>query len=255
MSRIKNMLCLVTVCVLACGHSHGNEVAARRAELEACAKTFDLCEDLDAPAPIPPPIAIKNKYNLTEADLLADIRWLSQKYGVSETNAENRLCREQSVLWLGIHGNTNDLPWLSTIMHNPADYAQPASIRASVGILRHSAELIPLARSILTNEVSFSSGLRGRTNCLLLGLCEEGKSDLYINDPSQHARIAAFFLERAAIERTSPLLADSCACRLNPSYRHSQQRRDNLAAARPPNLTGKPAELYDAAQADAAQSD
>lgn len=170
MSRIKNMLCLVTVCVLACGHSHGDEVAARRAELEACAKTFDLCEDLDAPAPIPPPIAIKNKYNLTEADLLADIRWLSQKYGVSETNAENRLCREQSVLWLGIHGNTNDLPWLSTIMHNPADYAQPASIRASVGILRHSAELIPLARSIFDKRGVVFFWIKGPSELLVAGV-------------------------------------------------------------------------------------
>ena len=67
--------------------------------------------------------------------------------------------------------------------------------------------------------------------------------------------IASFFLERAAVEQEDALFIDRCAHTLNPTYRHSQQRRDNLAALRPPNLTGKPAELYDAAQADAAQED
>ena len=86
-------------------------------------------------------------------------------------------------------------------------------------------------------------------------MCIEGESDDYVNDLVQHARIAAFFLVLAAVDAEQPLGADYNACRLNPSYRHSQQRRDNLAALRPPDLTGKPAELYDAAQADAAQED
>ena len=96
-------------------------------------------------------------------------------------------------------------------------------------------------------------GIRRSVHCGLLGMCTEGKSDGYIDDPAQHARIASFFLEWAAVDNDEPLDADDFACRLNPSYRHSQQRRDNLAALRPANLTGKPAELYDAAQADAAQ--
>jgi hypothetical protein len=62
-------------------------------------------------------------------------------------------------------------------------------------------------------------------------------------------------MERAAVETNDTLFVDRCAYTLNPTYRHSQQRRDNLAALRPPGLTGKPAELYDAAQRDAAQSD
>ena len=71
----------------------------------------------------------------------------------------------------------------------------------------------------------------------------------------EYNNCAAFSLERAADEHEEPLGADAFACRLNPSYRHSQQRRNNLAALRPPGLTGERAELYDAAQADAAQED
>jgi hypothetical protein len=47
------------------------------------------------------------------------------------------------------------------------------------------------------------------------------------------------------------LYVDRVACDLNPSYRHSQQRRDNLARLRKPGLTGLPAQIYDAAQRDA----
>ena len=47
------------------------------------------------------------------------------------------------------------------------------------------------------------------------------------------------------------LYVDRVACELNPSYRHSQQRRDNLAKLRPAGLTGEQAEIYDARQRDA----
>ena len=53
------------------------------------------------------------------------------------------------------------------------------------------------------------------------------------------------------METNKTLYVDQVACELNPSYRHSQQRRDNLARLRKPGLTGLPAQLYDAAQRDA----
>ena len=53
------------------------------------------------------------------------------------------------------------------------------------------------------------------------------------------------------LEMDSTLYVDQVACELNPSYRHSQQRRDNLARLRKPGLTGLPAQIYDAAQRDA----
>ena len=44
--------------------------------------------------------------------------------------------------------------------------------------------------------------------------------------------------------RTLDLYVDEVACRLNPTYRHSQQRRDNLARLRKPGLTGLPAQNF-----------
>ena len=64
-------------------------------------------------------------------------------------------------------------------------------------------------------------------------------------------RIATFFLERAALERDCMLFVDRVTCELNPSYRHSQARRDNLAKLRPQGLTGEPAAIYDGRQRDA----
>lgn len=214
---------------------------------------FYPSDDLTEPDVPPSPLEIKSKYSLTDSEFIADLIALSQKYGIAETNQDKRVCRETAFSWIGQFGNTNNLAYLATVMTNSSDYAQESALFASFCLLEHSPELIPFARNVITNSNVFSVGLRWRVNVGLLHLCEEGKSDDYINDPEQHTRIAAFFLERAAVDAERPLGADNLACRLNPAYRHSQQRRDNLATLRPPNLTGKPAELYDAAQADAAQ--
>ena len=132
---------------------------------------------------------------------------------------------------------------------------EESAVFAGLSILKHSTDIIPFARDVVTNACVYSSGLRGSTYIRLLDICTQRYADMYINDPEQEARIASFFLERAAVEQEDTLFIDRCAHTLNPTYRHSQQRRDNLAALRPPNLTGKPAELYDTAQADAAQED
>jgi hypothetical protein len=141
-------------------------------------------------------------------------------------------------------------------MTNSSDYAQKAAVGASIAINQHSDALIPLAREIVTNSVAFSHGLRQWTYILLCDMSgADGPSDSYIDDPAVHARIGSFFLERAAVEREFTLDVDEYAYELNPWYRHSQQRRANLAALRPLGLTGRPAEIYDAAQRDAAQED
>jgi len=213
-------------------------------------------DDLNDEDVSPTPDDIIRKYNVTTNDVLRDLWSLSAKYSPSETNDEKRLAREHAFMWIGSYGGTNDLAQLATVMTNSADYAQEYALMASFCILEHSPELIPLVRSVVTNSCVYSAGIRSQIYVYLLRLCEEGKSDDYINDPAQHARIAAFFLERAAAERTDSILfVDRAAYELNPSYRHSQQRRDNLAALRPPGLTGKPAELYNARQQDAAQED
>ena len=82
-------------------------------------------------------------------------------------------------------------------------------------------------------------------------MCNAANTNTFVNNVQIRSNIAAFFLERATCEADSPLYVDEVACRLNPSYRHSQQRRDNLARLRKPGLTGLPAQIYDAAQRDA----
>ena len=68
----------------------------------------------------------------------------------------------------------------------------------------------------------------------------------------QKDRIAAYFLSRVDLER-EPIYAflDGKVCEMFPSYRHSQRRRDNLAAVSDPTLTGAPKEVYEARVRDA----
>ena len=226
----------------------------RLAELEVLTR-FWPCDDLNDPDVPPSPLEVKNKYVLTDAEFVGDLVALSQRYGVTETNQDFRICRERAFSWIGEFGNTNTLEYLSTIMTNSSDYAQESALFAGFGIMKRQPELVSFARGVVTNTWCYSQGLRGSVYVGLLNLCQEGESDSYINDPAQHQRIASFFLERAAVEQNDILFIDYSTCILNPWYRHSQQRRDNLAALRPPGLTGKPAELYDAAQADAAQGE
>lgn len=216
---------------------------------------YEPSDDLTVAESIPTPDVVIRKYNITTNEVVQDLWALVASCGISATNSESAAVREGAVLFIGKYGCTNDLGQLAAILTNRADCAQEAALNASYRISKCLPTLIPLARSIITNDVAFSAATRRLANVRLLDYCQENKSDDYINDPAQHARIAAFFLERAALDRERPLGADRCACQLNPSYRHSQQRRDNLAALRPPGLTGRPAELYDAAQRDAAQGE
>ncbi len=217
--------------------------------------SFVPSDDLSEEDIEPTPDDIIRKYHVTTNDVLQDLKVIVSQNDATATNFYSQVRRTSAVAWIGQYGTTNDLAYLATIMTNSADYAQDSAVGASMAILEHSPMLIDFARGIVTNRVVYSMGIRRSVHCGLLGMCTEGESDGYIDDPAQHARIAAFFLERAAVDNEEPLGADNFACRLNPSYRHSQQRRNNLAALRPPNLTGKPAELYDAAQADAAKGD
>ncbi len=216
---------------------------------------FIPSDNLDAAVPEPTPDEIIVKYHVTTNTVIEDLKEIVRRSDITETDFYAKVPRQSAVSFIGQYGGTNDLPYLHTIMTNSSDYAQHAAIGACISILHESSMLMDLAREIVTNSSVYSGGLRGWTYSILIGMCSQGESDSYIDNPAQHARIAAFFLERAAVEEDDILFIDRCACRLNPWYRHSQQRRDNLAALRPPDLTGRPAELYDAAQADAAQDD
>ena len=258
MSNTKLTLVVKAVMILAVGvvvpYASADEAqGGRRAEIEAVCDYITGC---DANEVVPTPDVVRDKYHMTNAEVAGELIAISRKYGLSETNEFKRLTRYRAVAYIGRYGGTNDLPYLVTIMTNSSDYAQKAAVGASITINQHSDALIPLAREIVTNSVAFSHGLRQWTYILLSDMSgAEGPSDSYIDDPAQHARIGAFFLERAGVDTEFPLYMDKCARMLNPWYRHSQQRRANLATLRPPGLTGKRAELYDAAQRDAAHED
>ena len=222
----------------------------RIAELEGICGAPPSCNVEDQiHDPIPTNIIVK--YGISRRQLVDDLIFISNKYSANETNEDNRTVRDMAICYVGQYGDTNDLPFLSVIVTNRADYAQESAIMASLALLKSSSELISFARCVATNRLLFTVDTYRNVENWLYGMCKENESDDYFNDAVQHDRVAAYFLERAALPYERPLGADYFACEMNPSYRHSQARRDNLSRNRPPNLTGRQAELYDARQRDA----
>lgn len=222
----------------------------RIAELEQIS-LLEPPDDLTREFVLPTPLDVKKKYNITDIQLRQDIEMLTKKYNAQETNEQNRLSRIISVCWLGLYGTTNNLAYLKTIMDNPNDYAQEAAMESCIELLKMTSELIPLVRDVATNRVCYSVELKKRSYRILQGLSVSGLSSAYISNVNVRTRIALYMLERAALEHDCPLYIDQVACELNPSYRYSQARRDNLAKLRKPGLTGLAAKLYDDAQRDA----
>ena len=222
----------------------------RISELERIA-LYEESDWIEEKEVIPTPIDAKEKFNLTSAQLLEDIITLSEKYNISETNESRKLCRKMAVSWIGFYGTTNNLPYLRNIMYNNQDFAQRNAMLSSLMLLIKEESYISLARDIVTNKVVFSDKLRGALYTSLHTRCMRGRSSNYVDDEAFHSRVAAFFLERAALEEDDTLYVDRVACELNPSYRHSQQRRDNLARLRPPGLTGEQADIYNFRERDA----
>ena len=253
MKKIK-LLCCVVLTALMPGVYAATQ-AERIAELERIAlyEQSDVIED-DEVEIIPTPADAKKKFNLTDAQLLEDIKILEKKYSVAETNDEKRYCRKMAVLWLGWYGSTNDYSYVKSIMYNPNDYAQEYAIKTLIERTKQSDLLLSIATEVVTNKTVFSEELRGMTYCQLHCMCVKEYSS-YVNNTNLHKRLSAFFLERAAFEPDMMLYVDRVACDLNPTYRHSQQRRDNLARLRPAGLTGEQAEIYDARQRDAQPKD
>ena len=249
MRKIKLLFCVVLSAIMP--GVYAATQAERIAELERIAlyEQSDVIED-DEVEIIPTPADAKKKFNLTDAQLLEDIKILEKKYSVAETNDEKRYCRKMAVLWLGWYGSTNDYSYVKSIMYNPNDYAQEYAIKTLIERTKQSDLLLSIATEVVTNKTVFSEELRGMTYCQLHCMCVKEYSS-YVNNTNLHKRLSAFFLERAAFEPDMMLYVDRVACDLNPTYRHSQQRRDNLARLRPAGLTGEQAEIYDARQRDA----
>ena len=248
MRKIK-LLCSVVLSAII-PMAYASTQAERIAELEYVA-LYEPSDWIDENEVVPTPEDAKKKFNLTDADFYADIMFLANKYSNTETNKERRICRSSAIGWLGVYGSTNDLPFLASIKTNKLDYAQEAAIFATLNISKRENSFISTAREIVTNTNLYSKGVRGLIYCHLHNMCKKENVYVHVADELVRNRIAAFFLERATCEVDSTLYVDEVACRLNPSYRHSQQRRDNLARLRKPGLTGLPAQIYDAAQRDA----
>ena len=246
MNRI-NLCAIVAIIVLSSSAATQEE---RIAELERIA-LYEPSDWIDENEVIPTPDDAKKKFNLTNGQLLEDIKVLEKKYSISETNEEKQLCRKMAVLWIGGYGTTNDYPYLRSIMYNKKDYAQEYAMRIMIEKFKSTDLLLPMANDIVTNQTVFSHELRRLTYVSLADMCNVNYTNSYVNSIQIRSNIASFFLERASKERDIDLYVDRVACELNPTYRHSQQRRDNLARLRPTGLTGEQAEIYDARQRDA----
>ena len=245
---------LLVCCAMMCNGLLADERDARLQELEfICAWIPD--DDLETALPDPTPDIVKTKYGLSNTDLVNDLHEIAMRYGPDESNADFRLTRQSAIYWMGRYGSSNDVYRIAAVVTNTSDYAQDDAVTASMDMLRLSPDLIPFVRNVATNSTVFSYFIRGGMYVRLHAMGGLSDSGCYVEDAAQRARIAEFFLERAALDHDHTLYIDRCTFSLNPWYRHSQQRRDNLAALRPPGLTGRPAELYDARQTDAAQSD
>ena len=199
---------------------------------------------------------VRERFQMTHEELLCDARALVERYSPTETNMEKQSYREYAIMLVGRYGNTNDLEFLARIWSNNEDHAQTSALSSAMSLARNSEMLFDISKDVLTNSAFVSSPqrIRARVYTTLYSFGSPGED--HLTNEVQVARIASFFLERAALEGGEPsLFVDRCAYTFNPWYRHSQQRRENLARLRPPGLTGRPAEIYDAAQRDAAQED
>ena len=124
---------------------------------------YEPSDWIDENEVIPTPADAKKKFNLTDAELYADIKAFEKKYSVTETNEEKRLCRKMAVLWIGGYGTTNDYPYLRSIMYNKKDYAQEYAIKTLIERTKLSDLLLPIATEVVTNKTVFSEELRRMT--------------------------------------------------------------------------------------------
>ena len=154
--------------------------------------------------------------------------------------------RDMAICYVGQYGDSGDLSYLSSIMTNKNDFARETAFYSSLSISNGTTNFIVLVNEAFNPANGFSKEFQ---DGFYVGLYEYWKNDTNKNS-NQCVFIAHFFLESAATCGWN-LFVDRCACEMNPSYRHSQARRDNLSRNRPPNLTGEQAEIYDARQRDA----
>ncbi len=216
--------------------------------------SFIPSDDISEEDVEPTPEDIIRKYHVTTNDVLQDLKVIVSQNAATATNFYAQVRRASAVAWIGQYGGTNELPLLTSILTNRLDCARDAALGASMNVTMKVGGLTNLVEWVVSDTNTFDNSFRRTAYIWMYDTGVEALAST--NNQGAVGLVRDFFLRRAGVERGDEVLfVDRVACELQPSYRHSQQRRDNLAALRPPNLTGKPAELYDAAQADAAKGD
>ena len=196
-----------------------------------------------------PEMYVMEQFDMTEKEMLSDIIALAQRYTFTETNEEKRVVRNAAIRLMGYYASTNELAYLSTIWKNNADYSQRDALKVAMAVSKNSNHMWDVVNDVFTLSNNYNQENRFAVYSSLATFSKNEVTNFFLQVRKE--RIAAFFLERAALEDDCMLYVDRVACELNPSYRHSQQRRDNLAKLRPAGLTGEQAEIYNARQRDA----
>ena len=243
MKKLMTVLALLMCgCAFAAKGTREERIAALEGLLEI------TCFNIDDPADLMPEEHVRIDYELTKEEFRQDLLALANKYGADETNRQHRLARCMAIGNIAIYGTTNDLAYLSAIWHNVQDCAQVRALGAAMAIEVNTDAVFDIANEVLTNVPPYSTEMREQAYSVL--------AEFYDNTTNvtqeQKGRIAAYFLSRVDLER-EPTYAylDRKVCEMFPSYRHSQRRRDNLAAVYDPTLTGAPKEVYEARVRDA----
>jgi len=244
--KMKQIMTIGATLACMCAFAAKGTRAERIAALEEIVTWPPCCSNEDDY--VPPEEDVRLRYELTRDEFLQDLLTLAGKYDRNETNNYHRLARKLAVANVSVYGGTNELPYLSAIWHDAQDYAQREALLGAMLINSHSADVFDIANEVLTNATTFSASLREAVY-LRLG-------NYYWYDTTavqeQKNRIAAYFLSRVDLEREHIYaFLDREVCEMFPSYRHSQRRRDNLAAVYDPTLTGAPKEVYEARVRDA----
>ena len=201
-------------------------------------------------------------------------RWLGVAKSISieeaRTNREKCAERRHALCMIGELGGTNCIEYLSTIWRTPKSQAGCDAMSAALHIVARTGmphAITNLAERIIAAPVfldearlqNVSLHVRG-LKCelyMLLGCMLEGDYGWGMVHLSEEQRmeVRKFLVKRACIETGNVgHVVDTYASKVDPAYRHSQLRRDNLESLRADfEMSGSRMKFVKKAQQDAAQ--
>ncbi len=206
---------------------------------------------------------------LSPEEEIADFTAILSQYGFNETNHIVRMRQVCAIRGLARVGSSNSLERLAQIWRSDSDYARHEAHDAALVIAARfgmTNEIVSIAMEIATNGIpfrAFSADGRKETfsrahmykTLFSIDSGRVGEVSISMSDP-MHDTIRRFLRSRAGTEAGKDgVVYDIMLSSHDSDYRHSQQRRDNLALLRMHNLDEKLNRYIDAAQADAAQRD